>query len=143
MNRMNRITQYAAFLCLGLCAAAPALATSEADARAALSRQGYGAIHELEYEDGLWEAEVVRVDGSRGEVVVDGSGRIHDARDGRPRLDAVAIGAALSAAGYREVREIESDGAVWSADAVAADGRRVELRLSGYDGSVLSEQLDD
>lgn len=143
MNRMNRITQYAASLCLGLCAAAPALATSEADARAALSRQGYGAIHELEYEDGLWEAEVVRVDGSRGEVVVDGTGRIHDARDGRARLDAVAIGAALSAAGYREVHEIERDGAVWSADAMAADGRKVELRLSAYDGSVLSEQIDD
>ena len=141
MNHTTRFAQLAAILCLGI--AAPAFATSEIDARAALSQHGYVTVDDLEYDDGLWEAEVRRVDGSRGEVAVDARGRIYDARDGRPLLDAAAIGAALSSAGYRDVREPERDGALWSVDAVAADGRRVELRLSGYDGSVLSVQNDD
>ncbi|MBP8296026.1 MAG: PepSY domain-containing protein [Burkholderiales bacterium] len=141
MKSTIRYAHFAAILCLG--AAAPVYATSEVDARAALARHGYVAVDDLEFEDGLWEADVRRADGSRGEVAVDAGGRVHDARDGRPLLDAAAISAILAGAGYRDIRELERDGALWNVDAVAADGRRVELRLGGHDGSVLSEQQDD
>ena len=45
MNHTTRFAQLAAILCLGI--AAPAFATSEIDARAALSQHGYVTVDDL------------------------------------------------------------------------------------------------
>jgi hypothetical protein len=142
---MSRITPRHRILALAVATlfAAPALAGPEDDVRAQLAAKGYSAVHELEYESGLWDAEVTRADGTRGEVSVDDKGEVYDGKDGRTLLDADGFRAKLAAAGYSDVRDVERDGAIWSADANDAQGQRMELRASAYDGHVISATRDD
>lgn len=66
---------------------APAFAAdlTAADVQAKLRAAGYTQVHELDREDGVWEADVTRADGTVDDVIVDPSnGEIFDARGGRP-----------------------------------------------------------
>ncbi len=104
---------------------------------------GYVEVREVEFDDGLWEAEVRRADGRWAEIAYDSANDdILDAADARPLLTAQDIEARVLAAGYGAVRDIERDGAVFDVEAIAADGRAVELRLAAHDGRVLHEAPD-
>ena len=109
-----------------------------------LNAAGYTEVRDLEFDDGLWEAEVRGKDGRWHDVAVDGaSGELMDDRGGRALLPAAEITAALTAAGYRDIHDLDLDDAVWEADATNAQGQRVELRLNAHTGKVLSESIDD
>jgi hypothetical protein len=126
-----------------LAAAAGAQSGSGDDIRARLEAAGYTEVREIEFDSGLWEAEVRRADGRRGEVALDpASGEIFDSADGRASLDAAAIAAALESAGYTAITDLDRDGALWDAEAVDAAGQRVELRASGHDGRVLHVEAE-
>lgn len=108
-----------------------------------LRAAGYAEVREIEFEDGLWEAEVRRGNGYWGDVVVDPeSGEIFDSLSTRPLLSPEQAISKLEGAGYRDIHELERDGALWEADAVDASGQRVELRISGHDGRILHVQPD-
>lgn len=118
--------------------------TSAAQVESLLRAAGHGEIRDIDADDdGLWEAEVRAPSGRWYEVhVVTATGEVLD-RKARPVLDKQEIGRALEAAGYREVRDLERDDAVWEADARRADGQRVELKVNGHTGAVVHEELDD
>lgn len=129
---------------IGLAFAAHAVTPrSSADVAAELNRAGFAEVREIEYDDGLWEAEVRRANGRWGEVHVDPiSGEVFDAQSARAQLDAAALIAALEAQGYTAINDLDREGATWGAEAVGADGQRVELRASGYDGRVLHSETE-
>ena len=109
-----------------------------------LQAAGFQDVHELELEHGVWEADVRRADGRHAEVAVDATtGEVFDARDGRPLLDATRVREALTAQGYRDVRDLDREGALWDVDATDRDGARVELRVSGFDARVISVAVND
>jgi hypothetical protein len=111
--------------------------------RAKLQAAGYAEIREIEFDAGLWEAEVRRADGRWGDVALDPvQGEIFDAKAGRAMLDARAIAENLEASGYTEISDLDRDGALWEAEARDSSGQRVELRMSGYDGRVLSSDVE-
>jgi len=123
----------------------PALAAelSAADVQAKLRAAGYTQVHELERDDGLWEADVTRADGSFEEVIVDpATGEIFDPRSPRALLDAGQILAVAQKAGFRQVESFERDGATWTLEARNARNQRVEVRMSGHDGRVLSSKRE-
>ena len=123
--------------------AAVAADTGPADVTATLNAAGYAEVRELEFEDGVWEAEVRRANGLWSEVAVDAeTGEVFDAMSTRPLIDAGAVLAAIERAGYREVHDLDRDGALWDAEAIDAAGLRVELRISGYDGRIVSARPD-
>src|SRR5690349_18720421 len=108
-------------------------AAGSADVVARLQAAGYAEVRDIEFDGGLWEAEVRRADGRWGEVAFDeASGEIFDAKDGRAVLDARAIAEALEAAGYTSISDLDRDGALWEAEALDAQGTRVELRVGGH-----------
>ena len=114
-----------------------------ADIAATLQAAGYAEVREVEYDDGLWEAEVRRANGLWGEVAVDPeNGEVFDAQSPRALIELPAVLAAIEHAGYRQVHDIDRDGALWDADAYDRDGQRVELRISGYDGRIVTVQPD-
>lgn len=114
-----------------------------ADVSAALVAAGYAEIREIEFDDGLWEAEVRRADGRWDEVHVNpADGEILDGEAAAPMLDAAGIRTALEAAGYSAIDDLDRDGATWDADATDARGQRVELRVSAADGRVLHSDVD-
>lgn len=138
------IRTLAASLALAL-VATPALAAdlSAADMQAKLRAAGYTQVHQLEREDGLWEADVTRADGSIDEVIIDpANGEIFDPRGNRSVLDAGQILALAQKAGYTQIESFEREGATWALEARNARNQRVEVRLSGYDGRVLSSKRD-
>ena len=101
-------------------------------------------MRDLELDDGLWEVEVQHEDGRWYDIhVVPDSGEILDPRAGKPVLPGKEILARLEAGGYTKVRDLELEDAVWEADATAPDGKRVEVRLNGFDGTVLVTETDD
>jgi len=135
-------TVAAALLAAGAAVAVP---LSNADeVRQALADAGHADVRDLERDGALWEAEVKGPDGRWYDLhVVAESGLVLDAGGGVPLLAEADISAQLEAAGYTDVRELELDGAVWEADAVDANGERMELRIAATDGSVLESERDD
>lgn len=124
---------------------APAFAAdlTAAEVQAKLRAAGYTQVHELDREDGVWEADVTRADGTVDEVIVDPSnGEIFDARGGRTVLDAGQILALAGKAGFQKIESFEREGATWTLEARNARNQRVDVRMSGYDGRVLSSRRD-
>jgi len=114
------------------------------EVRGILNAAGYTTVRDLELDDGLWEGEVQHDDGRWYDIhVVPDSGEILDAHAGKPVLPAQEILARLEAGGYTKIRDLELEDALWEADATAPDGKRVEVRLNGFDGTVLVTEIDD
>ena len=121
-----------------------ALAAGPAEVETRLRAAGYAELRELEFDSGLWDAEVRRADGRWGDIAYDpASDEIFDGRDGRAQLDLTAIANALATAGYTAVSDLERDGALWDAEATGPDGQRVDLRISAYDGRIVTSEPED
>ena len=123
-------------------AAAPAAGPNEATA--ALRAAGHAEVRELEFDDGLWEAEVRLANGRWADVAVDPvTGEVFDAMSPRRLIEIQEVIAAVERAGYTQVHDLDRDGALWDADAFGSDGQRYELRISGYDGRILNARVDN
>ncbi|MCG6118214.1 MAG: PepSY domain-containing protein [Aquimonas sp.] len=135
----------AALTGLGLSLAAVAAPVQQAGEVAALLQQaGYAEVRDIELDSGLWEVEVRRDTGRWGEIHVDpATGEIFDRHTGRALLDAEAITRALEAQGYRDIKDLDREGATWDADAMSPEGYEVDLRVSAHDGRVLHSERDD
>jgi len=108
-----------------------------------LRKAGYTQIHEIERDDGLWEADVSRPDGRFSEVYVDPkTGEIFDEHSSRALLTTEQVLARAQAHGLREIHSLERDGATWSLEARNARNQKVDVRLSGYDGRILHSERD-
>ena len=107
-----------------------------------LDAQGFVAIHELERREGLWTAEGTSLDGREVYLLIDADGRVVDAigEYGEGGLSVEELSVLLSAQGYSALRDFEFDDGLWELEAVNAAGQRVELRVHGGDGRVLSER---
>lgn len=114
------------------------------DIIATLDMAGYAEIRDVEGDDGLWEADVRGEDGRWYDVhVVPGSREILDRRADQPLMTADAIVSLLEAEGYTNVHDLDLDDAVWEVDANAPDGTDVDLKLNGFDGTILVTERDD
>jgi hypothetical protein len=142
---MNKSLLTAALVLAGLSGTAfAAVAAGPTEITDTLRAAGYAEVRELEYDDGLWEAEVRRANGLWGEVAIDpATGEVFDAASPRPLIELPQVLAALERAGYQQVHDVGRDGALWDADAYDAQGQRVELRISGYDGRILTVRADN
>ncbi len=135
-------------LLLSLAAAGTAAAQAvngPADVTARLNAAGYTEVRDVEFDGGLWEAEVRHADGRWHDVAIDATtGDVLDDRAaGKTLITAAQVIASLESAGYTEIRDLDLDDAVWEADARGRDGQRVELRVNAHNGKVISEEIDD
>lgn len=142
---MNTSLLAAALVLAGLgSTASAAVAAGPNEISDTLRAAGYAEVRELEYDDGLWEAEVRRANGLWGEVSIDpATGEVFDAASPRPLIELPQVLASIERAGYTQVHDVDRDGALWDADAYDAQGQRVELRISGYDGRILTVRADN
>lgn len=140
---MNKLITAAALAVAFVSTPALAAELSAADVQAKLRAAGYTQVRELERDDGVWEADVTRADGSMDDVIIDpANGEIFDPRSDRAMLDAGKILALAGKAGLSRIESIERDGATWTLEARNARDQRVDVRMSGYDGRVLSTRRD-
>jgi hypothetical protein len=114
-----------------------------ADVGSTLSAAGYAEVREVEFDDGLWEAEVRRADGRWAEVHVDpATGEVFDGATAAGQLDMAGVLAAIERQGFTRVSDLDRDGGTWSAEAIDPRGQRMELRLAGTDGRVLHSDVE-
>ena len=128
-------------------AAAPALANpattlTEPQVRAVLEQQGCTRINDLEFEDGMWEADATSADGNRVDLRVDPSSGKVFAEDMVSTLSADDIKARLTAAGYSKVNDVDFEDGIWEAEAERPDGADVKIRLDPTDGRILGVEND-
>lgn len=117
----------------------------------ALNAAGWAVVEDVEFDSGLWEADVRRAAGQpEYEVLVH---PVTLAILGNPEtagaagaatsvLTAQQITQAVTAAGYRNITEVEyDDDGYWEVDAVNASGQAVELDVNPTTGAILREQV--
>lgn len=139
---MLKSTVFCAGLIFAGSVGAQAANLTQTDAEAKLTEAGFQEFRDVEMDDGFWEADARRADGTWVDVRVHPvSGKVY-AEGTTPKLDAQAISKKLKAAGYTNVRDIDLDDGVWEVDARNKAGVKVDLAVDPDDGSVLSERED-
>src|SRR5690606_13498514 len=126
-------------------AALPAMAQdalTAAEVRARIEAQGYTKVNDVEFEDGVWTADVRSADGNRVDLSINPvTGEIYPDEQ-VANLGEADIKAKLAAAGYANVHDIEFDDGVWKAEAEDAQGKDVELRLDPGTGKGIGKVRD-
>ncbi|MDO5288317.1 MAG: PepSY domain-containing protein [Pseudomonadota bacterium] len=116
-----------------------------------LRGMGYAQVRDIEFDDGLWEAEVrqsanaPKVELVLHPVTLDVLGQSSAATGGQGAtvLTAAQVTHTLQAAGYSHVRDLELDDGRWEAEATNTAGQRVDLYVNASTGAVEREKLDD
>ena len=140
---MIRTTLIATALMLAAGAAQAAPINAAADVAQRLQAAGYTQIHQIEREDGMWEADVTGADGRFSQILLDPrTGELFDEHDGRAVLSAEQVLAKAASHGLRQVHDLERDGATWTLEARNAQHQAVEVRLSGIDGRILHSERE-
>src|SRR5690606_41192347 len=103
----------------------PATTLTEPQVRAVLEQQGFTRINDLEFEDGMWEADATSADGNRVDLRVDPSSGKVFAEDMVSTLSADDIKARLTAAGYSKVNDVDFEAGIREAEAARPDGAAV------------------
>jgi hypothetical protein len=110
----------------------------------ALNAAGYNMIRDIEWEDGLWEADVQASNGRWHDVhVVPATWQVLDRRSDQRLLNADEIVARLTSEGYTRIHDVDLDDAIWEVDARSPEGLEVDLRLNGFDGAILHSEQND
>lgn len=135
-------------LAAALAVAAGGLAAQEADmisardVHDALAAQGYTDIEDVEFDDGMWEAEARRDDGRKIDLRIDPrTGAVYP-EDGHTSLSIADIEASLEAAGYSRIHDIGFDDGLWEAEAYDSDGVEWELYLDPRDARIVGRERD-
>lgn len=122
--------------------ARPAQALTSAEVTSMLTAQGYRNVHDVKFEDGVWKADAESGDGKDLDLKVDpATGRVYpDAVASRMNEDDVR--AALAAAGYSKVRDVEFDDGLWKAHAENRAGKDMKVQIDPDVGQVVAAEND-
>src|SRR5690606_4875462 len=112
MNR-NAVTTLAVAVALAVGAGAAVAkdrgSRTERDVQDRLAAEGYTNTRDIEFDDGMWEAEARRSDGRDLDLRIDPrTGAIHP-EDAGTNLSAEDIEASLTAAGYSRIHDVDFD----------------------------------
>lgn len=139
---LSTLVMFGGLMVVNLPAHAQSIDTAD-QALQAFRKAGHEQVRDLEWDNGLWEAEVSSVAGFWRDVVLDPrTGKVLDGNSGEPTLARQVIVEKLVSAGYTGVHDLDREGAVWEAEALRRDGQAVDLRLNAHTGAILSEEID-
>lgn len=117
-------------------------ALSEHAIKGAIANAGYKEVKGLKFEDGVWRSKARGGNKKWVKLAVGPvSGKVYPA-DAPSKLDKDEISAKLAAAGYQNVKEVEFDAGLWSADAKTTKGNDVDLLVDPNDGTVVAKSHD-
>lgn len=128
-----------------LCASGAAWAQdslTEAQVRAKLTEQGYTKINDVKFRDGVWKADARSADGNRVDVRIDPStGRVYPDEQ-IANMSEADVRAALAAAGYTNVHDVDYEDGIWNAEADDPNGKDVEVKIDPNTGKVIGKEKD-
>ncbi|WP_411833460.1 PepSY domain-containing protein [Pseudoxanthomonas mexicana] len=115
---------------------------TEPQVRALLAENGYTDIDDIDFEDGMWEADATSADGKRVDVRVNPSNGNILADAQVSRFSEADIKARLAAAGYSRIHDVDFDDGIWKAEADNANGDDVEIHLDPQTGEIIHVEDD-
>lgn len=117
-------------------------ALTSAEIASMLSAQGYRDVHDVEFEDGVWKADAKSGDGKHVDLKVDpATGRVYPDEMASP-MSEDDVRAALSAAGYSDVRDLDFDDGLWKGHAENAAGKDMKVQVDPQNGKVVAAERD-
>lgn len=120
----------------------PSGALSEDAIKTAIANAGYKEVKGLKFKDGVWRSEARGGNKKWGKLAVGPvNGKVYPA-DAPSKLNKDEVNAKLAAAGYQNVKDVDFDNGLWSAEAKTAHGTNVDLLVDPDDGSVVAKSHD-
>lgn len=120
----------------------PAGALSEDTIKGAIATAGYKEVKGLEFKDGVWRSKARGGNEKWVKLLVGPvNGKVYPA-DAPSRLNADEISAKLAAAGYQNIKDVEFEDGLWSAESKTSRGTDVNLLVDPDDGSVVARSND-
>lgn len=120
----------------------PAGALSEATIKGAIASAGYKEVKGLEFKDGVWRCKARGGDKKWAKLAVGPvNGTVYPA-DAPSKLNKDEVSAKLAGAGYQNVKDVEFDGGLWSAEAKTPHGDDVDLLVDPNNGKVVATSHD-
>ena len=107
-----------------------------------LEAKGYTRINDVEFKDGMWQADARSADGERLDLSIDASsGKVYPEKL-VANLSEDDVKAKLTAAGYLDVHDLDFENGLWTAEAEIGKGLDVELTLDPKTGEILGREKD-
>jgi hypothetical protein len=120
----------------------PTGALSEDAVKTAIANAGYKEVKGLEFEKGVWRCKARGGNKQWVKLAVGPvNGKVYPA-DAPAKLNKDEVKAKLAAAGYQNVKDVDFDNGLWSAEAKTAHGDEVDLLVDPDDGSVVAKSRD-
>lgn len=120
----------------------PAGALSEKAIKTAIANAGYKEVKGLKFKDGVWRSKARGGNEKWVKLAVGPvNGTVYPA-DAPSNLNKDEVTAKLAAAGYQNVKDVEFDRGLWSADAKNAKGDDIDLLVDPNNGSVIAKSRD-
>lgn len=115
---------------------------TQAQVKTAIEAKGYTNVNDIEFDDGMWEADATSADGNRVDLRFDAASGTVYPDTAVAELTENDIRARLAAAGYTEVRDVKFDDGLWKAEGRKGSEPRMELKLDGKTGAILAQERD-
>jgi hypothetical protein len=113
-------------------------AMTEPQVQAKLTEQGYTKVHDLEFKNGMWEAQARSANGKSVDLRIDPkSGQVYPDSNKVSRMSEKDVRASLAAQGYTHVHDVDFDDGMWKAKAENPSGNDVKLKLDPQTGKVV------
>ncbi|TWI10238.1 PepSY domain-containing protein [Aerolutibacter ruishenii] len=139
---MKRAAMLGALLALAANVAWAQDAMTSAQVRAKLQAQGYTAVNDVKFEDGVWKADARSANGNRVDVRLDATtGEVYPDEQ-VANLTEADVRARLAEAGYTNVHDLDYEDGIWNAEADDPTGKDVELKIDAKTGKVIGKEKD-
>lgn len=120
----------------------PSGALSEKAIKTSIANAGYKEVKNLEFKDGVWRTKARGGNKKWVKLAVGPvSGKVYPA-DAPSKLNKDEVSAKLAGAGYQNIKDVEFDDGLWSAEAKTPHGDDTELLVDPTDGSVVAKSRD-
>ncbi|MEO8809813.1 MAG: PepSY domain-containing protein [Rhodanobacter sp.] len=120
----------------------PTGALSEAAIKTSIANAGYKEVKGLKFKDGVWRSKARGGNDKWIKLAVGPvNGTVYPA-DAPSKLNKDEVSAKLVGAGYQNVKDVEFDDGLWSADAKTAHGDDVDVLVDPNNGSVVARSRD-
>ncbi|HXD36005.1 MAG TPA: PepSY domain-containing protein [Rhodanobacter sp.] len=120
----------------------PSGALSEEAIKTSIANAGFKEVKGLKFKDGVWRSKARGGNHKWVKLAVGPvNGKVYPA-DAPSQLNKNEVKAKLVAVGYQNVKDVEFDDGLWSADAKTARGNNVDLLVDPGNGSVVAQSRD-